>query len=110
MEVALARSDFFTVLHLPMSLMGHVRSGPDRLPQVVLSRETWTREFASNPNIAGTELHIGSVDAIVAGVAFGGSSGLPGRANAWLLGSDPQIASASPEFLAGSSEPGWLLR
>ena len=104
-RVAHASSDFFTVLHLPMGLIGHVRSGPDRLPQIVLSRETWTREFASNPNIAGTKLHVGSVDAIVAGVALGGSSGLPGRANAWLLGFDPQIASASPEFLVAHLSP-----
>ncbi len=104
-KVAHARSDFFTVLHLPMSSMGHVRSAPDRLPQIVLSRATWTREFASNPNVAGTRLHVGSVDAIVAGVAVGGSSGLPGRANAWLLGSGPQIAGASAEFVVAHLSP-----
>jgi len=104
-KVAHARSDFFTVLHLPMSLSEHVRSSPDKLPRIVLSHETWTREFASNPNLAGIKLHIGSVDAIVAGVASGGSSGLPGRANAWLLGSDPQVASASPEFLVAHLSP-----
>jgi hypothetical protein len=104
-KIAHAKPDFFTVLHLPVSLMGHHRSGPYRLPQLVLSRETWTREFASDPNVAGTKLRVGSVDAIVAGVAFGGSSGLPGRANAWLLGSDPQIASASPEYLVAHLSP-----
>ena len=104
-KIAHAKPDFFTVLHLPVSLIGHGRSGPDRLPHIVLSRETWTREFASDPNVAGTKLHVGSVDAIVAGVAFGGSSGLPGRANAWLLGSDPQIASASPEYLVAHLSP-----
>jgi len=104
-KIAHAKPDFFTVLHLPVSLMGHDRNGPDRLPHVVLSRETWTREFASDPNVVGTKLHVGSVDAIVAGVAFGGSSGLPGRANAWLLFSDPQLASASPEYLVAHLSP-----
>ena len=104
-KVAHAGSDFFTVLHLPMSLMGHVRSGPDKLPQIVLSRETWRQEFASNPNVAGTKLHVGSVDAIVAGVAVGGSSGLPGRANAWVLGSDLPMARDRTEFLVAHLSP-----
>jgi hypothetical protein len=104
-KVAHARSDFFTVLRLPISLMGDVRSAHDKSPQIVLSRETWTREFASNPNIAGTKLNVGSVDAIVAGVAFSGSSGLPGRANAWLLGSDLPMASDSAEFLVAHLSP-----
>ena len=98
-KVAHTNPDFFTVLHLPVRWIGHVGSDSDKLPQIVLSHETWMREFAGNPNVAGAKLHVGSVDAIVAGVAFGGSSGLPGRANAWLLGSDPQIVSASAEFL-----------
>jgi len=104
-RVAHARANFFAVLHLPVTLMKHVRSDPDRMPQIVLSRETWTREFASNPNIAGTKLHVGSIDATVAGVASGGSSALPGRVNAWLLDSDPQIASATPEFIVGHLSP-----
>lgn len=104
-NIAHAKPDFFTVLHLPVSLIGRDRSGPDKLPHLVLSRETWTREFANDPNVAGTKLHVGSVDAIVAGVAFGGSSGLPGRASAWLLGSDPQIASASPGYLVAHLSP-----
>src|SRR5215469_2442672 len=104
-KVAHASSDFFTVLHLPIGLMRHVRSGSDRLPQIVLSHETWTRDFAGKQNVAGTKLRVGTVDAIVAGVAFGGSAALPGRANAWLLGSDRQIASASVEFLVAHLSP-----
>jgi len=35
--VALAGSDFFTVLHLPLRPMEYARTGPDKLPQIVLS-------------------------------------------------------------------------
>ena len=68
------------------------------------------RDFGGKPNIAGAKLHVGSVDAIIAGVAFGGSTGLPGGANAWLLDSDPQAGNGKSEFVVGSSKPGRVLR
>ena len=113
--VAHARSDFFGVLQLPVRSLEAERRGPERLPQIVLSDQTWTQVFARNPKIVGAKLHVGSVDAIVAGVTFGASVGLPGKASAWLLGSDPPTRTYNAVFVvghvspAGSSELGrWL--
>ena len=74
---------------------------PDRLPRVVLSQDTWLRQFGGKPHIAGAKLHVGSVNAIVAGVAFGGSTVLPGGAKAWLLDSDSQVGNGKSEFVVG---------
>ena len=103
--VAQARSDFFAVLHLPMRSMERVGTGLGAFPQLVLSQETWIRDFGGDPNIGGAKLHVGSMDAIVAGVTFGASMGLPGKANAWLLSADPQIGADAAEFAAGHLSP-----
>lgn len=96
-----AKSDFFDVLHLPVRLMEVTRvSG--KLPQNVLCQDTWIRELGGKRNIAGTKLDVGSVDAIVAGIAFGGSTGFPGSANAWLPGSDPERNGT-----IGNDSPNW---
>ncbi len=63
------------------------------------------RDFGGRPNIAGAKLHVGPINAIVAGVAFDGSTGLPGGANAWLLGADPQVGTAQSEFVVGHLSP-----
>lgn len=108
-KVAQARSDFFDALHLPVLFTDGVTSVPDSLPHVVLSQDTWIRDFGRTPNVAGAKLHIGSVDAIVVGVTSGDSMGFPGTANAWLLGPDPQIASSNLEFVVGHlSRVGYL--
>lgn len=99
--VAQARSDFFDVLHLPVLFTAGATRVPDRLPHIVLSQETWLRNFGHKPNIAGEKLHIGSVDAIVVGIISGESTGFPGRANAWLLGPDTQVGSSKSEFIVG---------
>ena len=107
-RVAQARSDFFDVLHLPVLFTDGVRRVPDSLPHVVLSQDTWIRDFGRKPNIAGAKLHIGSVDTIVVGES-GDSMGFPGTAKAWLFGPDPQIASSNLEFVVGHlSRVGYL--
>jgi len=50
-------------------------------------------------------LHVGSAEAIVAGIALGGSMGLPGKANAWLLGSAPQAGIGNTVFVVGHLSP-----
>lgn len=97
--VAQARSDFFHVLQLPVLFADGVTKISDRLPYVLLNQDTWIRNFGRKPNIAGEKLHVGSVDAIVAGVISDDSMGFPGSANAWLLGPDPQAGSIKSEFI-----------
>jgi hypothetical protein len=103
--VAHAKSDFFTVLDLPVRPLKSATGGPDGVPQIVLSHETWIRDFDGAPNIAGSKVHVGNVDAIIVGIAFGGSIGLPGNPNAWLLGSDPEARTDKTEFVVGHLSP-----
>src|SRR5215469_16209268 len=98
-RVAQASPDFFDVLHLPVRLTEGVSRMPDRVPKVLLGEDTWIRDFGGRPNLAGAKLHVGSVDAVVAGVAFGASMGLPGNVNAWLLGPDPPARKATSEYV-----------
>ena len=99
--VAQVKSDFFDVLDLPVGLRAGGKRVSERLPQVVLSRDTWMRDFGGKASIAGVKLYVGSVEAVVTGVAFGGSMGLPGGANAWLLGADPQAKRGKSEYVVG---------
>jgi len=78
---------------------------PDRVPKVLLGEDTWIRDFGGRPNLAGAKLHVGSVDAVVAGVAFGASMGLPGNVNAWLLGPDPPARKATSEYVVAHLSP-----
>jgi hypothetical protein len=103
--VAQARFDFFAVLHPSLRLADGGMRVPDRLPYVVLAQDTWMRQFGGKPNIAGAKLHVGSVNAIIAGVAFGSSTVLPGGANAWLLDSDSQVGNGKSEFVVGHLSP-----
>jgi len=103
--VAHAKSDFFTVLDLPVRPLKSATGGPDGVSQIVLSHETWIRDFDGAPNIAGSKVHVGNVDAIIVGIAFGGSIGLPGNPNAWLLGSDPEARTDKTEFVVGHLSP-----
>ncbi len=103
--VAHAPSNFFAVTNLSVQSFGNARTGPAKLPRLVLSEATWIRDFRGKQNIAGAELRVGSVDAIVAGVASRGSSNLPGEANAWLLDFYPQFQTDSAEFVVGHLTP-----
>jgi len=100
--VAHAPSNFFAVTNLSIRSFGNARTDPARLPRLLLNEATWVEDFGGKQDIAGAELRIGSVDAIVAGVAPSGSTNLPGRANAWLLDSDPQFRADNPGCLASS--------
>src|SRR5581483_535624 len=79
--MAHARPDFFRVLKLPVRLMTTGSMNPANQPQIVLSRDTWLRNFGGRGDLAGTRLHVGSVDGVVVGIAFGSSMGLPGKVN-----------------------------
>jgi hypothetical protein len=104
MTVAQARSDFFNVLHLPVLFTDGITRVPDILPHVVLSQDTWIRNFGRKPNIAGAKLHVGSLEVVVVGV-ISGDLMFPGRANAWLLGPDPQFGSSKSRISRGPSKP-----
>lgn len=99
--VAYAPSNFFAVTGLSVRPMGNSRVEQERLPQLVLSEETWIQDFGSRKNIIGTKFHVGSVDTIITGIASAGSKNLPGDANAWLLDSNSHAGIGNAEFVVG---------
>jgi len=103
--VAHAPSDFFRVAHLTVRFPGEARAWPPGLLRLVLSERSWLQEFGGSPNIAGTEVRVGSVDAIVAGVAAGGAGNLPGAPNAWLLDSNYPLSADPARFVVGHLSP-----
>jgi len=103
--VALANSDLFTQLHLPVRFALKAGNAPDKLPRIVLSDETWMTEFGGNPDIAGTELRVGLLDGRVAGVAVASSQNFPGKVNAWLLQPNDEIRGDGAGFVVGHLTP-----
>jgi hypothetical protein len=103
--VAQASSDFFQILHTSVRpTVGNTR-GPDREPRVLLSHDTWARNFDGKPNKIGAKLHVGTVDAIVVGVVPFNSTDLPGSADAWLLGSDSEAETSKSDFIVAHLSP-----
>lgn len=65
------------------------------LPAVVISHDSWRRDFAYDTGIAGRVIRIGDRTARIAGVMPYGVWRLPGTPDAWLLEGDAQLADAS---------------
>ena len=77
--------------------------GPD-IPAVILSYQTWRRDFAGDPEVAGRIVLIGNLSARVAGVMPFGAWRLPEDPDAWLLEPDSQLAA-----IASRSARGYLI-
>jgi hypothetical protein len=99
--IAHASSGFFEVLHLPVRFIDAARINEHKLPHIVLSEETWNRDFGGDPKIVDTQLRVGSVDAVIVGVASRSASSLPGNASGWLVDSDSSLASDGAQFVVG---------
>ena len=90
-KVAYGSLNLFWMLGLPVRFSTMTGNEAGRTAGVILSDETWQREFGSDPEIAGKTVRIG-LDAVrVLGVAPVGAWRLPGTVNAWLLQPDPAI-------------------
>jgi hypothetical protein len=70
-----------------------VRSSDDDLPALILSHESWRRDFSFDPGVAGRVIRVGNRLAKVAGVMPFGIWRLPDEPDAWLLESDAQLAA-----------------
>lgn len=88
--VALASTNLFALLGLPVRFAETEGIDGDGLPAVILSEAVWKRDFSADPRIAGMVVRLGTRAAKVAGVVPDGSLGLPGNVDAWLL--DPNAA------------------
>ena len=97
-SVAHSTLNLFSLLgyDLPFDLTG----GTD-LPDAILSHESWHRDFAADPSIAGRIIRIGSRFARVAGVMPYGFWRLPGNPDAWLLEPESQLMAGVPSSARG---------
>lgn len=109
--IAVASSNLFAVLGLPIrfaAINGEAHGG---LPRLILSDETWKREFGGNPHISGTVVKLGSKAVVVGGVGPEGTWRLPGKVDGWLLVADDNSVADGQGFvvarLNSSEEHTW---
>lgn len=98
-KIAVASSNLFNLLGLPIRFAS--QDTRDDLPRLVLSNETWNREFAGDSSIFGRVIQVGTTRAILSGVAPDGAWRLPGKVNAWLLENEVQEAPDKMGFVIG---------
>jgi hypothetical protein len=92
-----ATLNLFTLLGLDLPMEPAMIAGDRDLPPVVLSDQSWHRDFASDSDVAGRVVRIGNQPARIVGVMPYGAWRLPGEPDAWLLEPDNHFAAnASP--------------
>ena len=82
MSVALASDSLFELLDVPVA-------GRTDAARLVLSDRAWRKYFHRDPNIIGRVVDIGGQKAPVSAIISADSWCLPGRVDAWLLGTTP---------------------
>src|SRR5260370_1155113 len=96
-----ASLNLFALLGLQIRFASRATEEDRDIPSVILSHETWTRDFGANPSLAGGLIRLGQRKAKIAGVMPYGSWRLPGQPDAWLLEPDSQLASGAPSGSLG---------
>jgi hypothetical protein len=96
-RVTHASLNLFSLLGLQIRFATPATEDDRNVPSVILSHETWTRDFGGNPHILGGLIRFGHRTAKIAGVLPYGSWRLPGRPDAWILEPDAQLVSDAPE-------------
>jgi hypothetical protein len=100
-RVTYASLNLFSLLGLEIRFAPAAWEDDRNVPSIILSHETWTRDFGANPHIAGVLIRFGNRMARVAGVLPYGSWRLPGRPDAWILEPDALLASDVPDSSLG---------
>lgn len=98
-KIAIASSNLFNLLGLPIRFASP--NAHDDLPRLILSNETWTREFAGDSSIFGRVIQVGTTSAVLSGVAPDGAWRLPGKVNAWLLETEVPETPSRLGFVVG---------
>jgi len=84
-RIAVASSNIFDLLGVPVRFRAVGAETHVDLPRLVLSDETWKREFGGDLHISGRVVQLDSKVAMVIGVVPEGSWRLPGKIDGWLL-------------------------
>ncbi len=90
-SVTHATLNLFSLLGLQVPLLP---SAQGDLPAIILSHQSWRRDFFSDPEVAGRVMRVGNQLGRIAGVMPFGIWRLPDEPDAWLLESDAQLAAA----------------
>lgn len=105
--IAVASSNLLELLGVPVHFASELHSS---LPQLILSNQSWKRDFGGDTHIFGRVVQVNTHTAVVAGIVPDGAWKLPGKVNAWLL--TPDVNSFSPHlgFVVGhlkTAHIGW---
>lgn len=95
LSIARASGNLLSVLHT--SDFQLVNTGAHTGPRLVLSDAVWRRYFHADPHVAGRVVFLMGEKATIAGVARPDAWQLPGKADVWLLESDPHMDALSPD-------------
>jgi hypothetical protein len=96
-DVARASSNFFKLVGLPVRPVDEQSN--TGLPSLVLSESAWRSQFGANPDVAGSEVQLGSRRATIVGIVPDGAWGLPGKVDAWLLEPESQATPGGPGYV-----------
>lgn len=99
LNVAHASASLFTVLGLAVKLNEQAAAPGLGAPEVILSDRVWKTEFGGNPQVIGKLMHVGHVNARIAGVVPFGSWRLPGKIDLWLLQPDSEIPAGGAGYV-----------
>ena len=92
-QVAQASANLFSLVGWPAQILDRSTERDGHLPRIVLSEHAWRRQFRADPAIFGKDLRVGSQLGRIVGIAPDNLGKMPGRADVWLLESDPDMAA-----------------
>jgi hypothetical protein len=95
-RVTHASSNLFSLLGLALPFVPFPSDREGGLSTVIISHDSWRRDFAYDPDVAGRVIRVGDRSARIAGVMPYGMWRLPGEPDAWLLEPDAQLVKSSP--------------
>jgi hypothetical protein len=108
--VARASSNFFTLLGLPVQFKNSAVILDADIPSLVLSERAWRSAFGANPDVVGSKMGLGSLEARIVGVLPEGTFGLPGNADAWLLEPDSKATPGRAGYVVAHLSDSGRLR
>jgi hypothetical protein len=96
-SVAHAATNLFSLLGVPLRFS--LPDQPHDMPAIILGCATFVRDYAGDPRIVGSVLHVGNRNARIAAVLPCGALALPGKVDAWLLEPDSAMSTAASGYV-----------